>query len=247
MSITSERKLKSLSFGTEESLRPGAGSRELQDLRSDVEDGFVALEGRTSMPRITSVSGEVWDSNIGTDSLDLVGVNFLAGRSQASLAIGSGTHLVTVTAVRPGEDGNDITVSFVDPGDVDQTLSVDVTDNEIVVNLATDGDGDITSTAALVTAAINADADAKVLVHAVGPGAGTVVATDAANLAGGTGRGLVVMVGGVEVAIDDLVTDTSISILDGEADSFSANTLVAIEVKSHTILTSGITLKVSAD
>lgn len=247
MSISSEKKLKSLSFGLEEPIRPISGSKELSDLRADVEDAFVALEGQVSMPRITKVTGTVTDSTIGTTSLDITGVNFLAGRTQASLAVGTSTAMVTFTAVRPGEDGNDIQVEFIDPEANSQSLDVSVADNVITVTLATSNVGAITSTGNSITSAVNADADAKQLVKAVSGGAGVVIAHEAANLAGGTGRGLIVYVGGTAVALDDKVTNTAISVLNGQASTFSAGDIIQVEVKSHTVLTPGVTLTVLAD
>jgi hypothetical protein len=94
---------------------------------------------------------------------------------------------VTLTAVDYGHLGNYISVTYVDPSDVDQALSVVVTGLDIVVNLATNGAGTITSTAALVKAAINGSAAASALVVAEDEGAGTGVvnAVVKANLTGG--------------------------------------------------------------
>jgi hypothetical protein len=82
----------------------------------------------------------------------------------------------------------DVTVALVDPSDTNQSLSVEVTDHDIVVNLATDGAGAITSTAAQVAAAIAAHAAAKELVvvaNASGnDGTGVVTALAETGLAG---------------------------------------------------------------
>lgn len=85
----------------------------------------------------------------------------------------------------------DITVALIDPADTSQALSVEVTDHDIVVNLATDGSGTITSTAAQVAAAIAAHATAKELVvvsNAAGnDGTGVVTALAETGLGGPTG------------------------------------------------------------
>lgn len=82
----------------------------------------------------------------------------------------------------------DITVEFVDPAANDQSLSVEVTGHDIVVNLATGPAGAITSTAAQVAAAINASGAAKDLVvvaNASGnDGTGVVTALAQTGLAG---------------------------------------------------------------
>ena len=64
------------------------------------------------------------------------------------------------------EGGNDISLQTSDPGAPNQPLSVTVTGNAIVVSLATDGAGALTSTAAQVVAAINASSAASALVTA---------------------------------------------------------------------------------
>lgn len=63
------------------------------------------------------------------------------------------------------EGGNDISVELVDPGTPDQPLSVEVDGDAITVQLATDADGDRTSTAAEVVAALNAAAGDLVLAY----------------------------------------------------------------------------------
>ena len=65
------------------------------------------------------------------------------------------------------EGGNDITAEFRNPLNVSQPLTVSVVGNDILVNLATDGTGQLTSTAADVVAAINAHVGASALVKAL--------------------------------------------------------------------------------
>lgn len=93
------------------------------------------------------------------------------------------------TAVAAGAGGNDITVAYVDPAANDAALGVVVTDTAIVVNLATDSGGLITSTAADVDAAIDALPAAAALVtpanKAANDGTGVVTAMAATALAGG--------------------------------------------------------------
>ncbi len=71
---------------------------------------------------------------------------------------------VTLTAKRPGSYGNDISVEFIAPAGADEDLEVVVTNRKITVNLATDALSAIESTAAEVKAAIDAHAEAKLLV-----------------------------------------------------------------------------------
>lgn len=99
---------------------------------------------------------------------------------------------VTITANEAGTAGNDIKVQFLDPLGNDQALAVSISGDTIVVSLATDGTGAITSTAAEVAAAINAHLIAGELVTAEASGDGSTVieahaATALANGAAGTG------------------------------------------------------------
>ncbi|HEX6208439.1 MAG TPA: M14 family zinc carboxypeptidase, partial [Actinomycetota bacterium] len=64
------------------------------------------------------------------------------------------------------EGGNDLTIASVDPGAADSPLSVDVSGDDITVNLGTDAGGALSSTAADVVAAINGDSEASALVFA---------------------------------------------------------------------------------
>ena len=61
------------------------------------------------------------------------------------------------------EGGNDLTAEFVNPGVANSPLSVTVTGNDIVVSLATDVNTALSSTAAQVVAAINANSAANAL------------------------------------------------------------------------------------
>lgn len=105
---------------------------------------------------------------------------------------------LTFTAVAYGEIGNSVSIRYLDPAANDAALSVTVSGYAITVNLATGVAGAITSTAALIKAAIEAKAEAVALATvaimtgdtgAVDDGSGIVTAMAVANLAGGTGVG----------------------------------------------------------
>lgn len=89
-------------------------------------------------------------------------------RRQAQAVLGSAiTNRVGIDSVAWGhEGGNDIAVSFTNPGAADSPLSVSVTGSTISVSLATNAAGALVSTAAQVAAAINANAAAGALVNA---------------------------------------------------------------------------------
>lgn len=95
------------------------------------------------------------------------------------------------TAARSGKfAGNRMAVAYLDPGAINQALSVSVSGYHVLVSLATDGSGVITSTAAQVDAAIDAlPAAAALMTPANAPantGAGVVTAMPLTSLSGGT-------------------------------------------------------------
>lgn len=93
-------------------------------------------------------------------------------------------------ARRLGVDGNDITVAYVDPAANSQALSIEVDGTDIVVNLATNVSGAITTTAAQIAAALAADPGAAGLLYAVNAsgndGTGVVIALAETPLTGGS-------------------------------------------------------------
>lgn len=108
----------------------------------------------------------------------------------ADIVIAAATDGITYTAkvVDAAEaDGNLISVAHVDPSALNAVLSVVVTGTAIVVNLATDGAGAITTDVDAIEAAILASPAAAALVTAVQIGTGTELAIDVAAtfLAGG--------------------------------------------------------------
>lgn len=103
---------------------------------------------------------------------------------------------ISWVAKQAGRDGNLLSVELVDPEGNNETLAVSETDGAIEVSLATDGNGDITSTAADVIAAVRSDPDLFDLVdvkHVAGSnGSGVQEAEGPVQFAGGgVGYGLV--------------------------------------------------------
>lgn len=96
---------------------------------------------------------------------------------------------ITYTAVGTGVLGNKVSVKYVDPKANSQALSIAVSGSDIVVNLATNGSGVITTTAALLLTALAASTAASALVTAAATGAsngtGLVAATGKQFLSGG--------------------------------------------------------------
>ena len=94
--------------------------------------------------------------------------------------------ILTWTAVEAGLDGNGVTIIQQDPKANDQALAIVVSEKTITISLATGGAGAISTTAALLKTAIEANDDASALVAVVysGTGAGLCI-DDNTVLAGG--------------------------------------------------------------
>ncbi|MEU5720750.1 M14 family zinc carboxypeptidase [Micromonospora sp. NPDC047738] len=109
-------------------------------------------------------------------------------RRQAQAQFGTASaSIVYVTSKAYGsEGGNDITMSLVNPGVANAPLTVGVSGRAVTVNLATNGSGAISSTAAQVVAAVNGNADAAKLLTAStyrgNVGAGVVAAAAVTRL-----------------------------------------------------------------
>jgi hypothetical protein len=92
---------------------------------------------------------------------------------------------ITLTALTAGIGGNSITLALVDPAGNNQALAVSVVGSAISVSLATGGGGAITTTRALLAAALAANASVIALVSVSGAGATLITAVGATPLAGG--------------------------------------------------------------
>lgn len=117
-----------------------------------------------------------------------------------------------------GANGNALRVEYVDPGAAAQPLTVTVAGNDITVSLATDGAGNIISTAQDVMNAVNADPTAQAMVTAeLAPGSsGTGLVAD-------TG-GLTNLTGGVTGAAEFRVSEDGGRTW-GPLDAYAANSL----------------------
>ncbi|MEU8264732.1 M14 family zinc carboxypeptidase [Micromonospora sp. NPDC048999] len=87
-------------------------------------------------------------------------------KAQAQFGTVAASTLYVTSKAWGHEGGNDITMSVVNPGGANQPLGVSVTDNNVVVSLATNGSGAVTSTAAQAVAAVNGNAAASALLTA---------------------------------------------------------------------------------
>ena len=165
--------------------------------RSDV-GGTVSAEN-------VSLEADYWTPLAHRNISDFVLVPGI--KAALSTGVEGNDNAITWTAVSAGTAGNAITVAIVNPGTNNAALSIDVDGTDIVVNCATDGSAAITSTAALVMAAIQASEDASALVTVASTGAsdgtGVVVAAAEANLSAGDNSGGTAYTIGTDYEIDD--------------------------------------------
>lgn len=94
---------------------------------------------------------------------------------------------LTYTAVSQGPIGDTITITLQDPLANDEPLAISVVDTDIVVTLATDGIGAITTTGNALKTALNADPEAAALILVSGSNASVLTALVETPLAGADG------------------------------------------------------------
>lgn len=161
---------------------------------------------------------------------------------------------LTYTAVEIGAAGNDITIALIDPSANNESLAINVTGTDIVVTLATDGGGSITTTATQLQTALAADPDVTALVTVTGTGGSPLNALAEDNLENGAdyaetaskfGYSLAqIGTGEYRITLEDKYTallGAFFSVLDaGDTDK-------VVQVKSETVATTKlITFKVLA-
>lgn len=154
-------------------------------------DSLYSGEYAQPLSRLTNLAVPVFPSKVtGRLRAQQVPIPAVAGvQATLSTSLTGNNNDLVYTAVDFGTGGNSTTVAYVDPSANSAALSVSVSSAAITVNLATNGGGTITSTAALILAAIQASAAASALVNvalkASNDGTGVVTAMSAANLTGG--------------------------------------------------------------
>lgn len=143
----------------------------------------------------------------------LSGRNFKDGAENAATVIApaTGTDTLLITANRPGEGGNDLSVAIVDSGS--GGLAVTLTAGALVI----DWGGATADLDATLVSAINANTAGGLSLTAAivgSAGSGTLpTSLPAQSLTGGRGEDLVVEVAGLAQAIDGIVTATAIPML----------------------------------
>ena len=197
---------RSSSFGAESPERPHTLTREVDDLRSDVESAFAKLESHASIPMLyaNDIILKNANSDVSADA-SIYGVNLLCGQTQASVTIND----ITFTVSNPGVAGNAYSVAITQGAGA---LSATFANNVLTVELAV-----ANSTNDEVAAAVNASANKfNATVNANG-GQNAVVAA-ASSASGGIGAGVQLIIHSAGASVDfsaDIasLTDSEINII----------------------------------
>lgn len=227
---TKEKNLRSVSFGQEQAERPHSVNREVNDLREDAELAFERLEGRDNLPEvhIGTISNDKDNNDV---SCDLTGINFAAGRGIATATF-DGRLILSA----PGDAGNNVSAEII----AGAAEGVVVTDNHIAI---TTNDG-VSTTNTLIAAIVGNVAANKIVVATAvtGKGGENPGAAAKANLAGGSGDGLVVTfynaTAGTSASTTDLskvtlFTDTRLTVSELALVN-AADNILAVAFESHT-------------
>ncbi len=245
-----QKDLRSISFGSEQGVRPHSLYREVADVRSDIEVAFKKLE-QAELPTVIGSSIKVFDT-VNTNSGVVYVSNFGVRSHIASVTINS-----KIVVKHPGgTSANDLTVEVLAGGA--GAVSVGEDGNLSVI---THADTTIQEIVDLINGTDGGSFFASLAQGANGGGASsTVAATSATNLSGGTGLGISASVFAVSGAGNLVSSSLKLSAVDtsnasGAKLSFNSATLSAapvagqiatLQVTCHTA-TSTVPLVVIAD
>jgi hypothetical protein len=235
--------MSSKAFGSKSPLVPhlgGAVTKEIGDLRADVEEAVVSLESKAGYPTIVKVAGGAAVS-VGTPVAHVVtGTDFVQDQVASSKAVpGTGTGVLTFTANRPGVPGNSLQVEVIDSAGGGLKVEV-VGGNKVRVDL-----GGATSAVATIATLVGNTAEADALVQCVATGTGNGKLFAAAPLAGGVGLGFSVTLGGIEQTLTAAVAGTSLAMLTTGAFG-AAGDSAALQVVSNGRVSNTVTVDVIA-
>lgn len=245
---------RSIVFGSHQGERPHSLTREMQDLRNDIEEAFVSLEGGDQLPQIHSVVHDRTNFTVAgnagklhIEDLVIAGDNLLGGRVQASaklFATGSTANFLTLSSIRPGTAGNSLSFEAVNAG-AGEALAAAVANGKLTITLATNGGGDVladgSNSLSNIKTAIDAAFDddfAAAVLSGDGDDEITAVISES-NLLGGTGEGVSVIAS--QPGQDDkqlklsAMSDSSITVQDQDlAAAGVVGQVVGIFINSHT-------------
>lgn len=222
-------------------LQGGGMGAEVRDLRTDIDSALQNVEERDSTlnyPELDWVDGAV---TAAAGDVVLKGRNFLQGQTFATLTKFTGTSELIFTALKPGEDGNDLTIALVHSLGL-PAVTVGKVGNAITIT------ADIgVHTADDIATAVNANAAATDgYLTCNGGGVGVAQTAFAATpLAGGTGGGdFQVYVGGILCLPANTpganggaaITDTQATMTHGTITGAAAADMAQITLRSDNVL-----------
>ena len=193
------------------------------DTRAEEHDliGLPVIDLLNTATKAPSAGGAVTDATID-------GANLGAGQIKASKVIGpalTANDFITYDAIVPGAEGNLITVEH----KTGSGLVVGVVGSVITVTLDAG-----TSDYDAVATAVNAHADAKLLVKATrgGTGAGIVVVEDPIALEDGVGSGVSLTIGGLAAVLTEVKDDGTQITYNIDATSLTQADTAILELRS---------------
>lgn len=158
---------------------------------SETEQSDTNALIKTDITTTPSTGGQILDDDSDSNGVGLVSF-ILEKNARNAWTIIEPTGLdndIKFSAVTAGQGGNKITITYVDLSAVNASLSLSVAGTALTVYLATNGSGQVTTTANDIIAAISASTEASALVSTelIGTGTGVVTAIATVNLANGNG------------------------------------------------------------
>lgn len=172
-----------------------------QDIRT-AEEGVCKYDGAAMLPLLLEF-GAVSIPDAGGTDLTITGTGLLGSQVQAHCHVVEGTATMTLTAVKPGVEGNLISCVIATPAGGGPNPAVAVAGNKITVTPKTGG-----NTVAEIVSVINADSDALKLVQAATTVGGNItLAQPEQFLIGGVGPGVSLIIGSKTATLTS-VTDT---------------------------------------
>lgn len=173
-------------------------------LLDDDDDDRGAGEGLAGLPSLNEFQAASYSTGGGASDAVATGTGLLGNQVKATLSVIEGTAQLDLEAVAPGAPGNDISFELGTPAG--GATVVAVVANKITVTPLAGGDS-----VANIRDAINADADAKLLVQASEGAAGNLTAAQAEqHLDGGSGPGVSLSLGGTACVLSE-VSDTQLT------------------------------------
>lgn len=169
-------------------------------LASDSGDDRAMVEGLAGLPSLNEYQAANYSTGGGGTDVVATGTGLLGNQVKATLDVANAAvdAQVDFEAVNPGAPGNAISVEVITPA---STLQVTVAANKITIRPAAGG-----STASAIAAAVNGDANAKLLVQASEGVAGTMNEAVAEQwLAGGIGPGVSLTLNGTACVLTEVL------------------------------------------